>query len=402
MHVSSFGALLHSFDRDKKNMSKQDYYSLLGVSRSASADEIKKAYRKLAMKYHPDRNQGDKAAEQKFKEVTQAYEVLQDEQKRAAYDRYGHDAFEQGGMGAGRGGGGGFGGGGFDFHTAGFSDIFEEVFGDFMGGGGGRKSASGSDLRYDVQITLEESFKGTQKQLKVPTLGSCDPCGGTGSQGGGVKSCTTCQGLGKVRSSQGFFTIERTCPTCGGQGRVIENPCRYCGGAGRTRKEKTLAVSIPAGVDDGTRIRLSGEGEAGIRGASPGDLYVFVSVKKHKFFERDGADLHCKVPIPMVTACLGGSIEVPTIEGTRAKVTIPTGTQSGHKFRLKAKGMPILRSSVKGDMYIHVDVETPVNLTKRQKELMQEFHDLDPKDQSSPESAGFFKRVKEFWQDLKD
>ncbi|MBB6252650.1 molecular chaperone DnaJ [Nitrospirillum iridis] len=380
-------------------MAKQDYYELLGVAKTATADDLKKAYRKLAMQYHPDRNQGDKAAEQKFKEVSEAYEVLKDEQKRAAYDRFGHAAFENGG------GRPGAGAGGFDFGS-GFADIFEEMFGDFMGGrrGGGQGPGRGSDLRYNLEISLEDAFKGSSTTVRVPTSVACEVCNGTGAESGTQPvTCPTCSGAGKVRAQQGFFTIERTCPACSGAGRVIKDPCRNCGGHGRVRKEKTLQVNIPAGVEDGTRIRLSGEGEAGARGAPPGDLYIFLAIAPHALFIRDGANIQCRVPIPMTTAALGGTVEVPTIDGSRARVSIPPGTQSGHQFRLKGKGMSVLRSSQRGDMYVTALVETPVNLNKRQQELMREFEKAgEEKGGTHPESEGFFAKVKELWADLKE
>ncbi len=381
-------------------MAKQDYYELLGVAKGASADEIKKAYRKMAMQYHPDRNQGDKDAEHKFKEISEAYDVLKDEQKRAAYDRFGHGAFENGRGGA----GGGFGGFDFGGGGGGFADIFDEMFGEFMGGrrGGGAASGRGQDLRYNLEIGLEEAFKGTTANVRVPTTVACDSCSGSGAAAGTQPvTCPTCQGHGKVRAQQGFFTIERTCPACHGQGRVIKDPCKSCGGAGRLRKEKTLQVNIPAGVEDGTRIRLAGEGEAGLRGAPPGDLYIFLAIAPHPIFQRDGANIHCRVPIPMTTAALGGTVEVPTIEGSRTKVTVPPGTQSGHQFRIKGKGMSVLRSQQRGDMYIQAVVETPVNLTKKQQELLREF-DTAGKEGSHPQSEGFFAKVKELWEDLKD
>ncbi|HEV2548791.1 MAG TPA: molecular chaperone DnaJ [Stellaceae bacterium] len=376
-------------------MAKQDFYELLGVSKSASADDLKKAYRKLAMQYHPDRNPGDKAAEQKFKDISEAYDVLKDDQKRAAYDRYGHAAFE----GA-RGGGGP---GDFGFAT-GFADIFDEMFGEFMGGRRGQgANARGNDLRYNLEITLEEAFKGKQTTVRVPTMAMCEACGGTGAETGSKPvSCPTCYGNGRVRAQQGFFTIERTCPSCHGAGRVIENPCRKCGGQGRLRKEKTLSVSIPAGVEDGTRIRLAGEGEAGLRGGAPGDLYIFLAVKPHRFFQRDAANIHCRVPISMPTAALGGSIEVPTIDGGRAKVNVPAGTQSGHQFRLRNRGMSVLRSASRGDMYVQVTVETPVHLTKRQQELLREFEKAGDSRTTHPESEGFFAKVREFFEDLRE
>jgi molecular chaperone DnaJ len=375
-------------------MAKQDFYELLGVSKSASADDLKKAYRKLAMQYHPDRNPGDKAAEQKFKDISEAYDVLKDDQKRAAYDRFGHAAFE-----GGRGGGAG------DFgFAAGFADIFDEMFGEFMGGRRGQgANARGNDLRYNLEITLEEAFKGKQTTVRVPTMAMCEACSGTGAEAGSKPvSCPTCYGNGRVRAQQGFFTIERTCPSCHGVGRVIENPCRKCGGQGRLRKEKTLSVSIPAGVEDGTRIRLAGEGEAGLRGGAPGDLYIFLAVKPHRFFQRDAANIHCRVPIAMPTAALGGSIEVPTIDGGRAKVNVPAGTQSGHQFRLRNRGMSVLRSSSRGDMYVQVTVETPVHLTKRQQELLREFEKAGDSHTTHPESEGFFAKVREFFEDLRE
>ena len=369
---------------------KQDYYELLGVERGASAEDLKKAYRKLAMQFHPDRNPGDATAEQKFKDLSEAYEVLKDEQKRAAYDRFGHAAFEQGG---------GRGGGGFEGFGAGFADIFDEMFGDFMGGRRGGSQARGSDLRYNMEISLEEAYGGKSAQIKIPSSTACEACTGTGAAGGAQPiNCPTCQGHGKVRAQQGFFTIERTCPTCSGAGRVIKDPCKVCNGSGRTRKEKTLSVTIPAGVEDGTRIRLAGEGEMGLRGAPPGDLYIFLSVKPHRLFQRDGANVFCRVPIPMTTAALGGNIEVPTIDGGRAKVAIPQGTQTGHQFRLKNKGMSVLRSPARGDMFVQAVVETPVNLTKKQQELLREFEGSSG--DHSPESQGFFAKVKEFFEDL--
>ena len=377
-------------------MAKQDFYETLGVGRSASADELKQAYRKLAMQYHPDRNAGDKAAEQKFKDISEAYDILKDDQKRAAYDRFGHAAFEHGN-------GASAGAGGFGF-SGGFADIFEEMFGAM---GGGRRDAaanrSGSDLRYNLEIPLEDAFKGKQTTVRVNTFAQCEPCHGSGAESGSAPaSCRTCQGHGRVRAQQGFFTIERTCPTCQGAGTVIEKPCRACGGQGRVRREKTLSVSIPGGVEDGTRIRLAGEGEVGLHGAPAGDLYIFISVAQHAIFQRDGANIYCRVPIPFTTAALGGSIEVPTVEGTRTKVTVPAGTQSGHRFRLKGKGMTVLRSPLRGDMYVNAVVETPVNLTKRQQELLREFEKESADGKTHPESEGFFARVKEFFEDLRE
>jgi len=377
-------------------MAKQDYYETLGVSRGASADELRQAFRKMAMQHHPDRNSGDKAAEQKFKAINEAYDVLKDEQKRAAYDRFGHAAFENGGAGPGAGGFGGFSGG--------FADIFEEMFGAM---GGGRRDAgpnrSGSDLRYNLEIPLEEAFKGKQTTVRVNTFAQCEPCHGSGAEAGSrPASCRTCQGHGRVRAQQGFFTIERTCPTCQGAGTVIEKPCKSCGGQGRVRREKTLSVSIPPGVEDGTRIRLAGEGEVGLHGASAGDLYIFISIAQHAIFQRDGANIYCRVPIPFTTAALGGAIEVPTVEGAMTRVTVPPGTQSGHRFRLKGKGMSVLRSPLRGDMFVNAVGETPVNLTKRQQELLREFDKEGDNRKTNPESEGFFARVKEFFEDLRE
>ncbi|MGB0934634.1 MAG: molecular chaperone DnaJ [Alphaproteobacteria bacterium] len=380
-------------------MSKKDLYELLGVSKSASADEIKKAYRKLAMKYHPDKNPGDKEAEQKFKEINLAHEVLKDEQKRAAYDQYGDAAFQQGAGGGQHGG--------FDFNfqggAGGFSDIFEEMFSEFMGGGPGGAHSSGSgrsrgsDLQYSMTISLEDAFKGVNKSIKVNTNAACGTCSGSGAkEGTKPKSCSTCHGRGKIRTQRGFFTVEQACGTCKGQGTFIDSPCGDCAGQGRKRKEKTLSVSIPAGVEDGSRIRLAGEGEAGARGGMNGDLYVFIEVKSHSIFMREGADIHCRVPISMVKAALGGTIDVPTIDGSKARVTIPEGTQSGKQFRLKSKGMSVLRRSGRGDMYVHAHVETPVNLTKKQKEILNQFESSDTKHKTCPESEGFFTKVKDF------
>lgn len=373
---------------------KQDYYELLGVSRTSTAEEMKKAYRKLAMQYHPDRNPGNKEAEAKFKEISEAYDVLRDDQKRAAYDRFGHQAFENGGGGP-HPGAGGF---GFDF-----ADIIDEMF---AGMGGGRRSAEvnlrGSDIRYNAEITLEEAFNGSNPRVKYMTAVSCDTCRGSGGEGGAsAVTCTTCQGRGKIRTQQGFFTIERPCHTCQGIGQTIEKPCKSCQGTGRVRREKTLDVKIPPGVEDGTRIRVAAAGEAGVRGGEPGDLYVFVSIKPHRFFQRNGADIHCRIPIAMTMAALGGEIEVPTIDGTRTKLKIPSGTQGGHQFRLRGKGMNIFRrSGARGDMYVEVLVETPVNLTKRQQEILKEFESDSKQESTSPQSAGFFSKMKDFWEDL--
>jgi len=379
-------------------MAKDDYYQTLGVDRDASADDLKKAYRKAAMRYHPDRNPGDKEAEQKFKQVNEAYEVLKDDQKRAAYDRFGHAAFEQGGPG-------GFGGdGGFGF-SSGFADIFDEMFGDFMTGNrrGGRPSSRGSDLRYNMEVSLEDAFGGKKATIRVPTSVACEPCKGSGGKGGAAPTtCATCRGTGRVRTQSGFFTVERTCPTCGGTGHTIKAPCPICGGTGRNRKEKSLQVNIPAGVEDGTRIRLAGEGEAGLRGAPSGDLYIFLSVAPHRIFHRDGANIYCRVPIPMTTAALGGNVEVPAVDGSRAKITIPAGTQTGRQFRLRGKGMTVLRSPSRGDMFIEAMVETPVNLTGDQEKLLRDFESAGNHEKHSPESHGFFAKVKELWEDLRE
>jgi molecular chaperone DnaJ len=381
---------------------RADFYDLLGVARGASGDELKRAYRKLAMRYHPDRNPGDTEAEQKFKEISEAYEVLSDGDKRQAYDRFGHAAFEHGGAGAGAHAHAGFGGG----FASGFADIFDEMFGDFAQGRGrgpGRGSGQGADLRYNMEITLTEAFRGKKTNIRVPTSVQCDSCRGTGAAAAAAPvPCVTCHGHGRVRSQSGFFTVERTCLNCQGSGKVIREPCRSCGGAGRTQKEKTLAVSIPAGVEDGTRIRLGGEGEAGLRGAPPGDLYIFLTVAPHRLFQRDGADIHCQVPIPMTTAVLGGAIEVPTVDGGRARVTIPAGTQSGNQFRLKGKGMSVYRSTSRGDMFVQATVETPVNLSKAQKDLLRQFAEKGNQARTSPLSHGFFSKVKELWEDLKE
>ena len=373
-------------------MSKRDYYEILGVSRSCTEIELKAAFRKLAMKHHPDRNPGDKECEHRFKEINEAYDVLKDGDKRAAYDRFGHAAFEHGVGGPGHGFGA-------DFGSA-FADIFEGIFG--MAGGRGRGSGRerGSDLRYNMEISLDEAFTGKTAQIRIPTSVTCEACSGSGARAGTKpKPCATCGGAGKIRHAQGFFTLERTCPTCHGRGQVIDDPCKVCGGGGRVTRERTLSVNIPTGVEDGTRIRLAGEGEAGLRGGPPGDLYIFLEVAPHEFFQRDGADLHCRVPISMPSAALGGEFEVPAIDGSKVRVKIPAGTQTGRRFRLTGKGMPVLRTKQTGDMYVQVAVETPQNLTKRQRELLAEFEKLSS-EETQPESAGFFSRVKEFFDGL--
>jgi len=380
-------------------MAKQDYYATLGVARDASADDLKKAYRKLAMQFHPDRNPNDKKAEARFKEVSEAYEILKDEQKRAAYDRFGHAAFENGG-----GGPGGF-AGGFDFSGGGggLGDIFDQMFGDFMGNrrGGGGRTRAGADLRQAVEVELAEAFTGTKVNLRVPTRVACEACSGTGSEDkkASADACATCGGAGRVRAQQGFFLVERTCPTCGGAGRIIRNPCRVCHGAGTVQRERSLQVAIPAGVEDGTRIRLAGEGEAGGQGAPAGDLYVHVGIRPHPIFQRDGANLLMRVPLRMSQAALGGDVEVPSIDGSKARVKIPPGTQTGDQFRLRGKGFSVLRSTGRGDLYIQVAVETPQNLTRRQRELLEEFEaEAVANDTGHPDSEGFFAKVKEFFE----
>jgi molecular chaperone DnaJ len=381
-------------------MAKRDYYEVLGTQKGADADAIKKAYRKKAKELHPDRNKDNPKAEEQFKEVNEAYDCLKDPDKKAAYDRFGHAAFE-GGMG---GGGGPRGAHQGDFASA-FSDVFDDLFGDFMnqrgGGGGGRQRAvRGSDLRYNLRVTLEEAHGGLQKTIQVPTAVACGSCNGSGAEGGSEPAtCPTCSGMGKVRAQQGFFTVERTCPTCSGAGQIIKNPCKSCGGQGRVERDRSLSVNIPAGVETGTRIRLGGEGEAGMRGGPAGDLYIFIEVEPHKIFERDGPNLYCRVPVSMTTAAMGGDIEVPTIDGGRSRVKIPEGSQSGRQMRLRGKGMPALRGSGSGDMMIELAVETPVNLTARQKELLREFEDLS--EENSPENKDFLKSVRNFWDSMK-
>jgi molecular chaperone DnaJ len=381
-------------------MAKRDYYDVLGVARGASPDEIKKAYRTKAKELHPDRNADKPEAEAQFKEINEAYDALKDPDRKAAYDRFGHAAFE-GGMGGGgpraRGGPQG------DFASA-FSDVFDDLFGDFMGGrgGGGARSRAqrGSDLRYNLRISLEDAYSGLQKSITIPTAVTCGVCQGTGAEGGAEPvTCPTCSGMGKVRAQQGFFTVERTCPTCGGAGQIVKNPCKACGGAGRVQKDRTLAVNIPAGVETGTRIRLAGEGEAGLRGGPSGDLYIFLEVAEHALFQRDGANLYCRVPVSMITAALGGDIEVPSIDGGRSRVKVPPGSQSGKQMRLRAKGMPMLRGGGQGDMFIELAVETPVNLTSRQKDLLREFEKLS--EENNPEGSSFFSTVKNFWDGMK-
>ena len=374
-------------------MADRDFYEILGVSRNASDDEIKKSYRKMAMKYHPDRNKDNKESERKFKEATAAYEALKDPERRAAYDQYGHDAFRQGGMG----------GQGFGDFAGGFSDIFEE----FFGGGFNTSSRSrgpqrGSDLRYNMSISLQDAFNGKKTQIKIPSYVKCDLCSATGSADkSGPSTCSSCNGQGKVRSTQGFFSIERPCPTCGGEGSTIKNPCLKCSGTGQVKKQKTISVTIPAGVDTGTRIRISGEGEPGQRGAGNGDLYIFVEVQKDKLFEREEENIFCQIPISITTAILGGDVEVPTIDGKKARLNIPAGTQSETQFRLRGKGMSILRQTRRGDMYIEVNVEIPVNLNGKQKAILQDFEkEGGTSKKHSPKSQSFFSKLKEVWEDL--
>jgi molecular chaperone DnaJ len=381
-------------------MSKRDFYEILGVQRRATAEELKAAFRKKAKELHPDRNPGDKAADQNFKELNEAYDVLKDDQKRAAYDQYGHQAFE--GPGGGRGGGPG---GGFDFSTS-FTDVFDDLFGEFMGtrrGGGGQRASRGSDLRYNMEISLDDAYAGKTATIRIPGSVACDACSGSGAEAGSKpQTCPTCSGVGKVRAQQGFFTIERTCPTCQGLGRVVKNPCRSCTGSGRVQRERTLNVNIPQGVEDGTRIRLAGEGEAGLRGGPKGDLYIFLSIATHPLFKRDNADLHCSVPVSFSTVALGGNVEVPTLGGGRVRVAIPEGTQSGKEFRVRGKGMPGLRGQgPHGDLIVEVLVETPVNLTKKQQDLLREFEKAGGA-QNSPKSTSFFAKVKEFFGEQKD
>ena len=365
-------------------MAKRCFYETLGVERGASPEIIKKAYRKLAKEHHPDQNRENAKAESQFKEITHAYDILKDDQKRAAYDRFGHAAFENGGP---RGNGGD----GFGFSD--LSDVFNDLFG--MGGRRANNHTRGADLRFNMEISLNEAYLGKQADIRVPTSVACEPCKGSGAAAGSAPAvCAGCNGAGKVRAQQGFFTIERTCPSCGGRGQVIKSPCKACHGAGRVQKERTLNFAVTRGVEEGTRIRLSGEGEAGIQGGPSGDLYVFISITPHPIFQRDGNNLFCRVPISMTSAALGGQIEVPSMEGAPERITIPEGTQSGRQFRLRGKGMPIVRSAQRGDLYIEINVETPTNLTAKQKELLKEFETAG---KTSPASEGFFSKVKEMF-----
>ena len=382
-------------------MAKRDYYTVLGVNRDASDEDIKKAYRKLAMKHHPDRSPDDKGAEEKFKEAKEAYEVLSDAKKRAAYDQFGHAGVDPSAGGFGAAGARGFGGGpeGFGGFADAFGDIFGEIFGAQRGGRGGSGVYRGADLRYNLELSLEEAARGAEVKIRIPALESCEACHGSGAKPGTQpKPCTTCGGRGEVRVSQGFFSIQQTCPTCHGSGKMVTDPCTACGGEGRTRKHKTLSVKIPAGVDHEDRIRLAGEGEAGVNGGPPGDLYVVVQLKPHAVFQREGADLHCEMPVGFATAALGGEIEIPTLDG-QAKIRIPAETQTGQVFRLRNKGIRPVRGSVTGDLYCHVAVETPVNLTARQKELLREFEAINEKNPEShtPRAKSFFDRVRDFF-----
>lgn len=372
-------------------MAKKDYYEILGVAKNASADELKKAYRRQAMRYHPDKNPDDKTAEAKFKEANEAYEVLKDAQKRAAYDRMGHAAFEQGSAG----------GGGHYGNSGDFSDIFEEMFSDFMGGSRNNAAPSqqrGNDLQYNLSLTLEEAYSGLEKTIQIPVNDTCDGCKGSGAkEGSKPQTCGTCKGRGRVRVQQGFFAMERACSKCQGQGQIITNPCNTCHGAGRSRITKKIQVSVPAGIEDGSRIRLSAAGEAGVRGGLAGDLYVVIEIQKHSLFEREGADLHCEIPINMIIAALGGKVDVRAIDGSKVRITIPEGTQTGSKFRISTKGMSMLRSTYKGDLYVHALVETPVNLTTEQKALLEQLLNDAEKGNISPKSKGFFEKMKDFF-----
>lgn len=369
----------------------RNLYEILDVDNSASKDELKKSYRKLAMKYHPDRNSGNKDAETKFKEINYAYDILKDDKKKEMYDRFGHTAFENNGNNYQNSNNNNFGN---------FSNIFDEVFGEFMGNTSANQkntNKKGIDLKYDLKITLEDAFRSTQKIITISTLAKCNTCNGMGSKkGSSIKTCNHCNGIGKIHSQQGFFTIEKTCPQCQGMGEIIKNPCSNCNGTGRKNKNRNLKVSIPKGVEEGTRIRLSGEGESGIRNGTPGDLYVFLTIKNHKFFTRKNEDLNCTVPIPMIQAALGGYIEVPTIDGFPVKVSLPKGTQNGKILRLKDKGMPIMHRLSRGALYVKINVETPINLSQKQKEILEQFNNASPSRGNNPSSSSFLGKLKDF------
>ena len=374
-------------------MAKDDYYETLGVSKSASKDEIKSAYRKLAMKFHPDKNPGDKSAESKFKDASEAYQILSDSQKKSNYDQFGHAAFENGG-----GGFGDFGG----FDSGSFSSIFDDFFGDFTSGGRRRSSRSkrGSDLKINIEVTFEEAYLGKKQTFEVPTSEKCSECSGSGAaQGSKPITCKSCGGHGQVRAQQGFFTLQQTCEVCAGEGKVISSPCRECRGAGAKKINKTLSIQIPKGVDDGTQMRLAGKGEAGPKGGANGDLYVYISLRKHPIFKRSEENLYFELPISLADAALGTTIEVPIVDGSRSKVKIPSGTQSGKQLRLKDKGMPQLRRNGFGDLYLQIKVEVPINLNKEQKILLEKFKELEDS-KNNPENESFFKKAKSFWSNL--
>lgn len=381
-------------------MNKNDYYETLGVNKGSSADEIKKSFRKLAMQYHPDRNPGNKEAEAKFKEINEAYEVLKDDQKRAAYDRFGHQAFSNGGAGAGNPFGGGF---NFDFGggAGGFADIFSEVFSEFMGGGRGRRQSyaqRGQDVRYNISISLEEAFSGIEKEITIPSTETCEKCRGHGTKDGKeAPVCPHCGGSGKMHIQQGFFVVEQNCPHCKGSGRLVKDACPECKGKGFINKSKTIKVKIPAGIEDDTRMRIQGGGEAGIRGGENGDLYVFVSVKQHKLYERDGANLYTRIPISMCCAALGGKMEIPSIDGSKIELKIDAGAQSDQVVKIKGQGMTFVRSDRRGDLFVKLRVETPVNLSSRQKELLEEFRSISKEDTCQPESKSFFDKIKDLF-----
>ena len=375
-------------------MAKKDYYETLGISKGASEADIKKAFRSKAKEHHPDKNAGSSKAEERFKAVNEAYDILKDPNKKAAYDQYGHAAFENGGFGNAGGGG--------DFSSA-FSDVFEDLFGDFMGGssrrGSGSSSTRGSDLRYNMTISLEEAYRGKATTIAVPSSVKCEQCSGTGGKDGTQpSSCPTCSGLGKVRAQQGFFTVERTCPTCSGRGQMNKNPCRFCSGSGTTQKNKNLSVNIPPGVETGTRIRLSGEGEAGMQNGPSGDLYIFTEVMDHSIFQREGANLFCQIPVSIISATLGGDIEAPTLDGGKTRVKVPAGIQSGKQLRLRGKGMPNIRGNSYGDLYIELNIETPVNLNEEQKDLLRTFEKSLKASDNNPKYSSFFSKVKSFWE----